>query len=276
MLFGDCNTLERFNLEQFTSHQGSVNIMTPARIYKILLNLYPRAFRDQYGEEMTRVFQENLASEGSSFKLWIQAFVDVLSSASREHVQGGVMSLLNKLAGISSIVIGVWQVVFLSNILLNAPIIGVSNLQVIFHVLLFVLVFVGLLVRPAEERSRIWWFTVITFAALVPLNLIAYFAAKTVLGEWLGLNSSYIFMAFVCLNFVKLEQTRLVFAPEFWGLVLLTFGTLMQRFSYPIIFDPQSGQLDMILGTFAFITGWFVLGLALWSRASTPQPRALT
>jgi hypothetical protein len=89
--------------------------MTPERIYKILLNLYPRDFRREYGQEMTRVFQENLANEGSSFKLWIQTFADVFSSASREHVQGGRMSLLNKLAGISSIVIGVWQVIFLSN-----------------------------------------------------------------------------------------------------------------------------------------------------------------
>jgi hypothetical protein len=249
--------------------------MTPERIYKILLHLYPREFRDQYGEEMTRVFQENLAHEGSSFKLWIQTFADVLSSASREHVLGGRMSLLHKLAGVSSIVIGVWQVVFLSNILLNVPTVGVSNLLVIFHVLLFVLVFVGLLVRPAEERNRTWWFTVITFAFLVPLNLIAYFATKTVLVEWLGLNSGYIFMAFVCLNFVRLEQKRLVFAPEFWGLVLLTFGTLIQRFNHPIIFDPLSGQFDVMLGTLAFITGWFVLGLALWSRTSNPQPRAL-
>jgi hypothetical protein len=59
--------------------------MTPERIYKILLNLYPREFREQYGEEMTRVFQESLASEGSSFGFWIRAFWDVISSALREN-----------------------------------------------------------------------------------------------------------------------------------------------------------------------------------------------
>ena len=68
------------------------------RVYWALLKLYPRDFRDQYGEEMTRVFKESLEQEGSSFKLWIQTFADVLSSASREHVQGGRISLLNKTA----------------------------------------------------------------------------------------------------------------------------------------------------------------------------------
>jgi hypothetical protein len=59
--------------------------MTPERIYKFLLNLYPRDFRDQYNEEMTRVFQENLASEGSSFGFWIKTFWDTISSTLREN-----------------------------------------------------------------------------------------------------------------------------------------------------------------------------------------------
>jgi hypothetical protein len=250
--------------------------LTSKRIYKILLNLYPQEFREKYGEEMTRVFQENLASEGSSFKLWIQTFADVFSSASREHVQGGRMSLLNKLAGISSILVGVWIAVNLYNIFHNSIGFQGSTFELIARAALFLTVFVGLLARPNKDRNRLWQITVIGLIVFVPLNLIGYFAPKTVLVEWLGLNSGYVFMACVCLNFVRLEQKRLVFASEFWGLALLTFGTLMQRFNYPIIFDPLSGQLDVILGTLAFITGWFVLGFALWSRASNPPSRALT
>jgi hypothetical protein len=55
------------------------------RIYQALLKLYPRAFRQEYGQEMTRVFQENLAVEGSSFGFWIRTFWDVISSALREN-----------------------------------------------------------------------------------------------------------------------------------------------------------------------------------------------
>jgi hypothetical protein len=59
--------------------------MIPEHIYKILLNLYPREFREKYGEEMTRVFQESLASEGSSFGFWIKTFWDTISSTLREN-----------------------------------------------------------------------------------------------------------------------------------------------------------------------------------------------
>jgi hypothetical protein len=57
-----------------------------ARIYQALLKLYPREFRDEYGEEMTRVFQESLSSQGSSFGFWMRVIWDVISSALRENL----------------------------------------------------------------------------------------------------------------------------------------------------------------------------------------------
>ncbi len=160
--------------------------------------------------------------------------------------------------------IGVWQMVFLSNILLNAPTIGISNLQIIFHVLLFVLVFAGLLVRPAEERSRTWWFTVMTFALLVLLNLIAYFAPSTPVLEWIMQNSMYVLMACMCLNIVRFEQNRFVFRPEFWGLAVLALSTVIRRFWInPNIYGSLSERWDMILCTVVFVAVWLVLGFAL-------------
>ena len=64
------------------------------RIYRALLKLYPRAFRERYSEEMTRVFQESLEQEGSSFRFWIRTFWDVISSAFTVQVntsRGGFM-----------------------------------------------------------------------------------------------------------------------------------------------------------------------------------------
>jgi hypothetical protein len=82
--------------------------MTPERIYKILLHLYPRDFREQYSKEMTRVFQENLQHEGSSFNFWIQVIWDVISSASREHISGGwnMQNVLVKVGGILAVIHG--------------------------------------------------------------------------------------------------------------------------------------------------------------------------
>jgi hypothetical protein len=55
------------------------------RVYQALLRLYPRAFREQYSEEMIRVFRESLNSQGSSFGFWARTFWDVISSATSQH-----------------------------------------------------------------------------------------------------------------------------------------------------------------------------------------------
>jgi xanthine/CO dehydrogenase XdhC/CoxF family maturation factor len=64
------------------------------QIFQALLKLYPQAFRQEYGKEMTRVFQESLSSQGSSFRFWARTFWDVISSAGRER--GGKTMLGNR------------------------------------------------------------------------------------------------------------------------------------------------------------------------------------
>jgi hypothetical protein len=64
------------------------------KIYRALLKLYPREFRQEYGQEMIRVFQESLRSEGSSFGFWLRTFWDVLSSVFKVQLDttgGGFM-----------------------------------------------------------------------------------------------------------------------------------------------------------------------------------------
>ena len=53
------------------------------RIYRWLLRLYPRDFRDEYGEEMSLLFRDR-TSEGSS-RLWLQVLGDLLVHAPKEH-----------------------------------------------------------------------------------------------------------------------------------------------------------------------------------------------
>jgi threonine/homoserine/homoserine lactone efflux protein len=80
------------------------------RIYRALLKLYPRDFRREYSEEMTRVFQESLNSQGSSFGFWARTFGDVISSALNLQVnakRGGFMrTALVKFGAICGVAVG--------------------------------------------------------------------------------------------------------------------------------------------------------------------------
>src|SRR5688500_63614 len=53
------------------------------RIYRRLLHLYPREFRDEYGDEMSLLFRDR-ASEGG-VGLWFQVLGDLIFHAPHEH-----------------------------------------------------------------------------------------------------------------------------------------------------------------------------------------------
>jgi hypothetical protein len=251
-----------------------VKSMTPERFYKILLNLYPREFRDQYGEEMTRVFQENLTSEGSSFKLWIQTFADVLSSATREHFQGGYMSLLSKLAAVSSVSIGVLYIFLLSIGSFRPP----SNLEAFTYLVVHAMVFVGLLAQTAQQRNGAWWLAVTVLTLWISMALIGYLNPKSPVLDWMiqGSGGSYLSLfVIMCLSCIRVEQGRSVFPLEFWSLILLIIPVLLFILGFSF-YAGSFGRIAAYLLIGSYISGWLVLGFALWSRASNPQPRALT
>ena len=61
------------------------------RAYRILLHLYPRAFRERFGDEMTELFQARrraAASRGTwgSVELWARTALDTMRSVSRERL----------------------------------------------------------------------------------------------------------------------------------------------------------------------------------------------
>jgi hypothetical protein len=56
---------------------------TSERIYRLLLRVYPRDFRDEYGHEMSLLFRAR--EEQGRLKLWLQVLGDLLLHAPREH-----------------------------------------------------------------------------------------------------------------------------------------------------------------------------------------------
>jgi hypothetical protein len=63
-----------------------------SRAYRALLRLYPETFRHDYGDEMARLFDEQLRdaravhSQKAIADLWAGEIVDVLATAPREHL----------------------------------------------------------------------------------------------------------------------------------------------------------------------------------------------
>lgn len=53
------------------------------RIYRWLLHLYPRDFRDEYGQEMAIYFRER--TSGGTGAIWLQILRDLVAHAPREH-----------------------------------------------------------------------------------------------------------------------------------------------------------------------------------------------
>lgn len=63
------------------------------RLYRRLLRLYPADFRARYGDEMTRLFREQLRDAKSSGEprhvasLWVRCLVDFVVTAPRQHFE---------------------------------------------------------------------------------------------------------------------------------------------------------------------------------------------
>src|SRR5262245_33118450 len=54
------------------------------RLYSLVLQLYPRAFRERYAEEMAQVFRDRMRHEAAA-RVWFDVLGDALVSIPRQH-----------------------------------------------------------------------------------------------------------------------------------------------------------------------------------------------
>jgi hypothetical protein len=159
------------------------------RIYQALLKLYPRAFRREYGQEMTRVFQESLRNEGSSFGFWIRTVWDVISSATAEHA--GREHIPTKkpliyLGGASLIALGVFDTLLASQVFRNDPL-SLNRLDATgINLIYLLLASFGFNALFALNRSR----TVAHYFGLLAVRfgilLEAFYVLALFVTQWLG------------------------------------------------------------------------------------------
>jgi hypothetical protein len=68
-----------------------------ARAYRALLRLYPRRFRAEYQDEMTRLFAQQLhyarVTEGwvGVLRVWVRSLIDLVATAPTEHLEKEVL-----------------------------------------------------------------------------------------------------------------------------------------------------------------------------------------
>lgn len=65
------------------------------RVYRLILHVYPRAFRDEYGEEMARTMRDQVRDASSTRRtagvitVWLKVLLDTARSAFTEHLKQG-------------------------------------------------------------------------------------------------------------------------------------------------------------------------------------------
>ena len=65
------------------------------QLYRALLVIYPRKHRREYGELMVQLFRDRMRRDGGGFgsiKVWFDMLVDLVTSALKEHSNGGSMT----------------------------------------------------------------------------------------------------------------------------------------------------------------------------------------
>ena len=97
---GGSGAAERPGAAGASDGAGAGGLMRAAAIYRALLHCYPAAFRDEYGEQMLphvrRAAGRSAANGTARFEqasLWIQAAVDALTVAPKEHAHVSIQDL---------------------------------------------------------------------------------------------------------------------------------------------------------------------------------------
>lgn len=86
--------------------------MLSEKLYRALLFAYPREHRQEYGELMVKMFRDRMRREGGGLgilKVWLEMFIDLVTSALKEHSNEGSMTARAWVGNGSTVSIVVWS-----------------------------------------------------------------------------------------------------------------------------------------------------------------------
>ena len=264
------------------------------RIYRVVLNVYPRGFRDEYQEEMALTMRdqvrESWARHGAVgvIALWLRVLLDTARSAFVEHAkQGWGVSLSWQGLGHGLAVAVGYPLAFVSFVAWSGELVGFETaenwllprryLYPVFAGPGFVLVGIGL--RGLYRRLDVLEPATIRCVALgVGLGLAG------IAGVVAGMSgpSDYfagftIPAAFVLFTVGLVSMGRMALRKRTFG--LLSFIPLAAAASACVWFFSLPRQLSggfhnvfQTSATIAHVTMWFILGLLLWANPPESTP----
>jgi hypothetical protein len=249
------------------------------RIYQALLKLYPREFRNQYSEEMTRVFRESFERDGSSFGFWARTLTDAFSSAGRERISGGTIMNQIHLARLGAIAIATISLLYFGVGLIPLVITDFSGVYMWFSelvalgtVALFVVAMAGFVFSQPRRPNPIEFVGYALIAVGFVLSMIRLMDGERML-------SGFVPIGMIVLGVGRSsQQSGFAFkrlAREGIAMVILASSILTSQ----ILPQPDSRSWQAV---HQFVIGTFMLGLAwaLWDssarKSSQAHPPTLT
>ena len=257
------------------------------KIYKMMLELYPSRYRDEFGQEMIRLFQDmyhdarNTDNDMEMISLWVRIIPDYLISLTKEHLshlKGGDYYMHKKFDTLGLFLwvtagIAVFPVTFFLSMML-IKFLGLGNIedQVLWFVFVPLLLFslVGsqwLILKKYTDRAKNW--LVNTALAWIVIIVSTFIVAGTALRNLTLVDPSHLMLVQLIQAFVYggilgyFQRKALTGFKNTWLLIPANIVAILMI--WMSIGESISSTIDMVLiGSYpALFTGiafLFILG----------------
>ena len=271
------------------------------RLYGALLYLYPKDFRQTYGQQMRQTFRDacrvTYRRNGASglLALWLPTLLDLIKSALEAWARQGELTMVKArliaLAGpLTLLVGGIWlltapgHLVFQTGLVSDEELLGIVSIPFFlsFVPLLFALIGTRLRFHPsAGGLGRLGLALSVAGGAGVIVAVLASIvlggiAPEVAPGVWVN------YAAMICALSIRLgyilfgvDALRLRLLPR-WNVLPLLVGLTvvlslpMYWFGVPAILPPQWANTFLLFA----VTGacWVLLGMVMMDKKPAPQP----
>lgn len=261
-------------------------VATSERVYRLVLNVYPRGFRDEFGEEMTQTLRDQVSDAWATRRIvgviavWLRVLLDTARSALTEHLKNerGTRFSPRRLGYGLAVAIG-FPLALVSYLDLAGELVGFETAKSWLHPSFagpgFVLAGVGLHglcqrleTNPTDSRTlttrAIWLGVALGLAGIVGIYApteFDFFAGFTVPAAFVSLTLGFTNMARIALR----ERTfgSFSFVP-----LAVAASAGLWFLSLPRQLTGGLHDAAQMYALLVHVALWFILGAVLWADPS--------